>query len=79
MTAAVFALCLSGCIGSQFVVDDADTDAPYPDLHKVPERPDLPDHLDQQGQDLGQVQQSLTVSQKEALDENMRLRQDNGL
>ena len=69
----VVAGALSGCIGSQFVVDDAD-DAPFMSLHDVPERPDLPDRSS-----YADVKEDLTSSQQETLDENTRLRKKHGL
>lgn len=65
---------LSGCIGSQFVVDDADNQASFPSLHDVPERPDLPDRSDHT-----QVKSELSSSQQETLDENAQLRKKHGL
>ena len=65
---------LAGCIGSQFVVDDADDQAPFPSLHDVPKRPDLPDRSN-----YADIKNELSSSQKETLDENARLRKQHGL
>lgn len=65
---------LAGCIGSQFVVDDADDKAPFPSLHDVPERPDLPDRSN-----YTDIKNELSSSQRETLDENAKLRKKHGL
>ncbi len=70
----ILGVTLSGCIGSQFVVDDADDEVTFPSLHDVPERPDLPDRSA-----YTEVKDSLSLSQQETLDENTRLRKKHGL
>ena len=67
-------LTLSGCIGSSILVEDADTNAPFPDLHDVPERPALPDHAAYTA-----TTESLSKSHHQDLEENKRLRQHFGL
>lgn len=70
----VLGVTLSGCIGSQFVVDDADDEVTFPSLHNVPERPDLPDRSA-----YTEVKDGLSLSQQETLDENAQLRKEHGL
>tara|TARA_R110002095_G_scaffold2288_2_gene9528 strand:- start:3492 stop:3695 length:204 start_codon:yes stop_codon:yes gene_type:complete len=65
---------LSGCVGSQFVVDETDNEATFPSLHDVPERPDLPDRSTYPA-----LKDDLSSSQQETLDENEKLRKKYGL
>ena len=67
-------LILSACIGSQFVVDDTNNEAPFPDLHHVPERP----VFEKRSTETVTKEQMSKIHQEE-LRENERLRQKHGL
>ena len=64
---------LSGCIGSMFV-DDADTDATFPNIHDVPERPTFPKRSQDE-----LSKEEFSKKKDEALTENEALRQKHGL
>ncbi len=67
-------LLLSACVGSQFVVDDTDNRATFPDLHDVPERP----VISERPQDMP-TKEGLSKTYEESLSENERLRKEHGL
>ena len=71
----VLPLVLSGCIGSKFVVDDADNSAKFPDLHNVPERPVIVERPKEEALTKDQS----TQTQQDDLSENERLRHEYGL
>ncbi len=70
----VMPLFLSACIGSTFVVDDADNNAKFPDLHNVPERPVIQERSKEY-----LTKEQITQTQEDDLSENERLRQEHGL
>ena len=70
----VMPLLLSACIGSKFVVDDADNSAKFPDLHDVPERPVIKERAKE-----ALTKDEINQTQEEDLSENERLRKEYGL
>ena len=72
MFVVVVGTTLSGCVGSYFT-EGGDAETAFPDLHDVPERPELPDR-----EEVTKAQQQLEQATDAAMEENKRLREKFG-